>query len=211
MCPMCIHLTHYRYDHCYVCGYCVDKFHCHSFVCINRANEVFWILGEFVWLYLCWTVLGEFGKYMEWKEVSVVGVSGWQSIKMIAMGEHLFVEGKYIAIIWLIFLVFLYLYQLLYCLALFGMMCMRRKFQEIIQSEKYLHLYRVVKVDDNYMNKEKKIFERGFLGGIQRCLRNFVVYFFTIDWFCIYLFLCIKGMIYLITKIFLWIRIIKNI
>lgn len=60
-------------------------------------------------------------------------------------------------------------------------MCMRRKFQEVINSEKYLHLFRVVKVDDNYMNKEKKIFERGLLGGFKRCARNLLVYFFTTE------------------------------
>ena len=69
----------------------------------------------------------------------------------------------------------------MYCLALMGMMCMRRKFQEVINSEKYMHLYRVVKVEDNYMNKEKKIFERGLLGGFIRCARNFVVYFFITE------------------------------
>jgi hypothetical protein len=85
-------------------------------------------------MYFAWAVLGEFNQFIEWREVSVAGVSGWTSIKLIATMEHLFVEHKFLAIIWLIFLVFLYLYQLLYCLALFGMMCMRRKFQEVIHS-----------------------------------------------------------------------------
>ncbi len=131
---MCVHLTHYRYEHCYVCGYCVDKFHFHSFVCINRANEVFWILGEFVWMYLVWAVLHEFNQFFEWSEISVSSVSSLRAMKLIATLEYLFVERKFVAMAWLSFLVFLFLYQLLYCLALVGMMCMRRKFQEVIHS-----------------------------------------------------------------------------
>lgn len=55
---------------------------------------------------------------------------------------------------------------------------MRRKFEEVIRSEKFSHLYHVVKIEDNFMSKEKKIFQRGFLGGIMRCTRNFLLYFF---------------------------------
>lgn len=91
ICPMCVHFTHYRYDHCYVCGYCVDKFHFHSFVCINRANEVFWILGEFVWMYLIWAVLHEFNQFVEWSEMSVSSVSSFRAVKVIATLEYLLV------------------------------------------------------------------------------------------------------------------------
>ena len=43
ICPLCTHFTDYMYDHCYTCGCCVEKYHFHSFVCVNKSNEVFWI------------------------------------------------------------------------------------------------------------------------------------------------------------------------
>jgi hypothetical protein len=69
----------------------VDKFHFHSFVCINKANEVFWILGEFVWMYLSWAILHEFNQFIEFSEISISSVSSFTVIKLLAALEHLFV------------------------------------------------------------------------------------------------------------------------
>lgn len=38
ICPICVHYTNYRFEHCYKCGCCVQKFHFHSFVCVNKSN-----------------------------------------------------------------------------------------------------------------------------------------------------------------------------
>jgi len=115
---------------------------------------------------------------LSWKSIEIGSISTYNFIRFLNLIENLIEEKKFIAVAWLVFMVFLFLYQVFYCLSLVGMMAMRRTYQQITNSERFIHLYHVIKVEDNFMNKEKKIFERGFFGGFKRCIRNIFVYFF---------------------------------
>lgn len=58
-------------------------------------------------------------------------------------------------------------------------MAMGRTYQQVNHTEKYEHLYRVVKLKDGTLrNKEIRVFEDGFLIGLLRVGKNFLKFLF---------------------------------
>ena len=82
-----------------------------------------------MWLYLVSTLMTEFHEFMLYSYVSLVKLSGFVPVKLAAEMKLLYQDEKYVSLIWLILLIFLFLYQALYCFALSLMMCLRRKYQ----------------------------------------------------------------------------------
>lgn len=97
-------------------------------------------------------------EFLHWKSIEIGSISSFTFVRFLNLIENFIEEKNFVATAWLIFLLFLFLYQVFYCLSLIGMMAMRRTYQQVIHSERFIHLYHVIKVEDNFMNKEKKIF-----------------------------------------------------
>jgi len=85
-------------------------------------------------------------EFLHWKSIEVGSISSFTFVRLLNLIENLIEEKNFVATAWLVFLSFLFLYQVFYCLALVGMMAMRRTYQQIIQSERFIHLYQVIKV-----------------------------------------------------------------
>jgi len=65
----------------------------------------------------------------------------------------------YLHLAWSTFLIVLSFHQLAIMTVLFSMLATGRTYQQTIQTEKYIHMYKIVKnKEEKYVNKEIKIF-----------------------------------------------------
>lgn len=76
ICSKCLHHTPQGYHHCDSCGACVNHFHYHDFVCVNKSNENIWVAIEFIWLYLInqafWIIVdaGIYTKFLDFTKIT---------------------------------------------------------------------------------------------------------------------------------------------
>lgn len=151
-----MHIVTPSHDHCDGCNCCVKNLHFHDFTCINASNQASWAIVEFVWLYLI---------YATWQQMLAyhVLVAGDMQVSIAFLFPVLFEDyyqsSSYLALGVLIFLFFFTLHQFLLCLEVFGIMFMYRTFKQVNNTEKYPHLYRLVKLKDGTLrNKEIRVF-----------------------------------------------------
>jgi threonine/homoserine/homoserine lactone efflux protein len=77
----------------------------------------------------------------------------------LAKFELFVTNSMYLHLAWSTFLIVLSFHQLAIMTVLFSMLATGRTYQQTIQTEKYIHMYKIVKnKEEKYVNKEIKIF-----------------------------------------------------
>lgn len=152
-----------------------------------------WFLGEFVFLWVLWGVVGVVvGDYRGGYHGVISGDStdtpSFIYSLILSIYNIAIPQNNPILAITILTISFLLLKQILFCFQLFGMAFMNRTYQQVIHSEDYPHLYQVFKSNSGKLKtKELRIFLRFKLcGGLIIGLRNIVMYFWwgeVWDWF----------------------------
>mgnify|MGYP003691644761 CR=1 FL=1 len=141
---------------------------------MNHSNESLWFISELFWFLILVKMFDHFSLDQEFMTQETI--PGWilPFRLMILYAQKSEWLGFAMVIITLTCLV----HSFAYLLELFGIIAMGRTYQQVNHTEKYEHLYRVVKLKDGTLrNKEIRIFEDGFFIGLLRIVKNAIKFF----------------------------------
>lgn len=75
--------------HCQKCQTCQPRWHYHETVCVNKSNEIFWLLVEITWFWLAYTMHEVLFSNLEVKYLNVLTFSDSIFFRNAAVVDHL--------------------------------------------------------------------------------------------------------------------------
>jgi hypothetical protein len=179
ICPICMKRKGEEEEHCWQCGNCVQGWHYHGTVCVNRNNEVFWFLLEVTWTWLAFTVHRLLVDGLTASNFKLLHFSTSSFFSNAALVEWLYSRAAYIYLLLFLYVKIFLIYQ---CLCMFQwiyMMVLKRTYNEVNHSERYTRFFRIGKTPEgSYKSQEIRLMEHGLIPGALKGIWNAVTYFF---------------------------------
>ena len=178
VCPYCLVLPGRDEQHCSKCRACMPRFHFHSTVCVNKVNEVFWLLTEIVWFWLAsWMHEIMFDSF-KLGSLNVLAFSDSLFFSNAAIIDGLVSSSNYFQLGAFVYLKLLMVYQFFCLFQWLCMLVLSRSYQEVNHSERYVRLYRIGRaMDGSYKSEEIRIMRNGLVMGIWQGIANICTYF----------------------------------